>query len=79
VIANGILESTQINMPTERLARDKTLKEQALLKEDREKIWITVSAFDMNVATALKRNLEVSAAAIEQVQKYFLFWLLWWS
>jgi hypothetical protein len=63
----------------ERLARDRILKEQALLKEDREKIWVTVSAFDMNVATALKRNLEVSAAAIAQVQKYFLFWLLRWS
>jgi hypothetical protein len=63
----------------ERLAREMTLKEQALLKEDREKIWVTVSASDMNVATALKRNLEVSAAAIAQVQKYFLFWLLRWS
>lgn len=63
----------------ERLTRDGILKEQAILKEDREKIWVTVGAFDMNVATALKRNLEVSAAAIAQVQKYFLFWLLRWS
>ncbi len=44
-----------------------TSKEQELLKEVHKKIWATISAVDTNVATALKRNLEVSAAAIAQV------------
>jgi hypothetical protein len=60
-------------------ARDMTLKEQELLKEDHEKIWAAISPVDTNMATALKRNLEVSAAAIAQVQRYFLFWCLHWS
>ncbi len=56
-----------------------TLKEQELLKEDHEKIWAAISPVDTNMATALKRNLEVSAAAIAQVQRHFLFWCLRWS
>jgi hypothetical protein len=72
VVSNGVAVAvTPMKMVAdwERLARDRILKEQALLKEDREKIWVTVSAFDMNVATALKRNLEVSAAAIAQIRQ----------
>lgn len=46
-----------------------TSKEQELLKEDHEKIWATITAVDTNVATALKRNLEVSAAELAQMRQ----------
>ena len=49
-------------------AREKAMKEQAQLKEDCDRLWVTASAVDINVATAFKRCLEVSAATIAQVQ-----------
>lgn len=52
----------------ERHAKESATREQALLKEDRERLWVTTSAVDMNTATAFKRNLEASAGTIAQVE-----------
>ncbi len=66
-VAAVAVTPTKLVANWERQARDMTSKEQELLKEVHKKIWATISAVDTNVATALKRNLEVSAAAIAQV------------
>lgn len=62
-------------------AREKAMKEQAQLKEECDRLWMTASAVDMNVATAFKRCLEVSAATIAQVQicNWYAGYLTWWS
>lgn len=52
----------------ERHAKERAAHEQAMLREDRDRLWVTTSAVDMNTATAFKRSLEVSANTIAQVQ-----------
>lgn len=69
--SNGMAVAlTPINLggEWERQARERNSKEQALLKEERERLWVTSSALDINAATAFKRSLELSAATIFQVQ-----------
>lgn len=56
----------------ERQAKDRAAMEQAVLREDRERLWVTTSAVDMNIATAFKRSLEVSANTIAQVEPVIL-------
>lgn len=48
-------------------AKERVAMEQNLLREDREKLWVTSSAVDMKTATIFKRILEASANTIAQV------------
>lgn len=52
----------------ERQAKERAAMEQAMLREDRDRLWVTTSAVNMNTATAFKRSLEVSAGAIARVR-----------
>lgn len=65
---------TRVPADWERLAKEKAAHEQALLREDRERLWVTTSAVDMNTATAFKRSLEASAGTISQVQRATQIW-----
>lgn len=53
----------------ERHAKEKAAREQAMLREDRDRLWVTTSAVDMNTATTFKRSLEASAGTIAQMRQ----------
>ncbi|KAG0561927.1 hypothetical protein KC19_9G104000 [Ceratodon purpureus] len=53
----------------ERHAEEKAAHEQAVLREDRDRLWVTTSAVDMNTARVFKRSLEVSANTIAQMRQ----------
>ena len=52
----------------EKHAKERAAQEQSMLREDRDRLWVTTSAVDVKAATAFKRSLEASAGTIAQVQ-----------
>jgi len=69
-----VVAPTPLRLPAadwEREAKERAANEQAILREDRERLWVTTSAVDMNTATAFKRSLEFSAGTIAEVEFAF--------
>lgn len=51
----------------ERIARDRSAEEQALLREEREKLSSTLSVLDFSIGQTVQKNLDLYAMAIAQV------------
>lgn len=59
--------STDGTSEWERMARDRSVQEQAVLREEREKLGATLSDLDFSVAMTVQKNLGLYAMAIAQV------------
>ncbi|CAM6105395.1 unnamed protein product [Calypogeia fissa] len=53
----------------ERIARDRSAQEQALLREEREKLSATLSVLDFSIGQTVQKNLDLYAMAIAQMRQ----------
>ncbi|KAL2651353.1 hypothetical protein R1flu_019481 [Riccia fluitans] len=60
---------SQVTPEWERLARERSSQEQAILKEERENLGVILRQLDSNVGLTVKKNLELYSSALAQMRQ----------